>query len=281
MSKIVKLSKPPLTISDQILKIKSKNITISDESDCSLFLARNNYQKLFLYRNLLNPSSATFEDLKNLYLLDFKVKNIVFLALNIIENKIKTELAYFHLLKYGNHGYLNPNNFFNSYYHTQFIKKLFDEINIQKHFMIEAHYDNYDDDPPLYKIIEILSFGQLSKFYSNLTRKDQKAISKNYYSRIDIMILQSWFIFLVEIRNSCAHGSPLINKNILYPPQKLKILTWDHINQKDISILFYVIKEILNDLSTFNMIKNDLLLVLNPYNNNPNINNIITELNSL
>lgn len=281
MSKIVKLSKPPLTISDQILKIKSKNITISDESDCSLFLARNNYQKLFLYRDLLNPSSATFEDLKNLYLLDFKVKNIVFLALNIVESKIKTELAYFHLLKYGNHGYLDSNNFFRADYHSTFVKKLLEEIKIQKHFMIEAHFKNYDDDPPLYKIIEILSFGQLSKFYSNLTRIDQKAISKNYYSRIDIMVLQSWFIFLVEIRNSCAHGSPLINKNILYPPKKLKIPTWDHINQKDISILFYVIKEVLNDLSTFNMIKHNLLLVLNPYKSNPNINNIIIELNRL
>lgn len=281
MSSIARLSKPPLTINDQILKIESKNIKINNIGDCRHFLARNNYQKLFLYRNVLNPTLSTFDDLKQLYILDFKIKNIVFLALNIIETKIKTELAYFHLLKYGNHGYLDPDNFSNPKYHNQFVKKILEEIKIQKHFMIEAHFNNYDDDPPLYKIIEILSFGQVSKFYSNLTREDQKSISKDYYLRIDIRTLQSWFIFLVEIRNSCAHGSPLINKTIIYPPKKLKNKAWDHINQKDISILFYVIKEVLNDLSTFNTIKNNLLLALNICKNNTKINNIITELNNL
>lgn len=44
-------SKLPLTIEEQILNIKGKNITIIDEKKCATFLKRNNYQKLFIFRS--------------------------------------------------------------------------------------------------------------------------------------------------------------------------------------------------------------------------------------
>lgn len=277
----MKISKPPLTIINQIKKIKSKEITIIDESKCSLFLRRNNYQKLFLYRNLLDSTPENFEELINLYYLDSEIRNIVFFGLNIIEAKLKTELAYFHVMKYGNHGYIDSNNFFSEYYHSGFIKKILEEISTQKSHMIESHFKNYDDDPPLYKIVELLSFGQLSKFYSNLKRVDMKEFSKEYYPRKDIFTLRSWLIFLVEIRNACAHGTPLLNKVIVFPPIKQKLKEWDSIDQKNIVILFYVMKEVIDDSIEFNKIKSKLLNELELFNYNKNIFSIIESLKSL
>lgn len=278
---IMKISKPPLTIIDQISKIKSKNITILNESKCSLFLRRNNYQKLFLYRNLLDSSPENFEELVNLYYLDSEIRNIVFFGLNIIEAKLKTELAYFHVIKYGNHGYMDSDNFFRESYHSRFIKKILEEISTQNSHMIESHFRSYDDDPPLYKIVEILSFGQLSKFYSNLKKDDMKQFSKEYYYRKDIYTLKSWLVFLVEIRNACAHGIPLLNKAIMYPPVKLKVKEWDSIDQKNIAILFYVMKEIIDDSIEFNKMKSKLLNELNSFNSNKIILSIIDHLKNL
>ncbi len=208
----MKESKPPLTISQQILNIKYKKITIADENKCTTFLKRNNYQKLFLFRSFFDSTSLTFENLVSLYNLDIEIRNIIFYALGIIESKLKTELAYYHVLKYGNHGYLNPDYFFNKNFHSSFVIEILKELNKKKFEMIENHFIKYDDDPPLYKIIEIFSFGQISKFYSNMPNPDKKELSKENYNRIDILILKSWFIFLTEIRNDCAHGTPLITK---------------------------------------------------------------------
>lgn len=265
---IMKESKPPLNISQQILKIKSKKITIADESKCIAFLKRNNYQKLFLFRSFFNPTSLTFENLVNLYNLDIEIRNIIFYGLGIIESKLKTELAYYHVLKDNNHGYLNSDYFFDKNFHSLFIKEIVKELNIPKKQpeMIKNHFNKYDDDPPLYKIIEIFSFGQISKFYSNMLNTDKKALSKENYDRIDIFILKSWFIFLVEIRNACAHGTPLLTKKILYPPQKLKNSTWDPIENTDIRILFLGMKTVINDSTEFDKVKIKLIDSLKSFN---------------
>lgn len=279
----MKESKPPLNISQQILKIKSKEIAIADEDKCISFLKRNNYQKLFLFRSFFGSTSLTFENLVNLYNLDIEIRNIIFYGLGIIESKLKTELAYYHVLKYSNHGYLNPNYFINKNFHSLFIKEIVKELDIPKKQseMIKNHFNNYDDDPPLYKIIEIFSFGQISKFYSNMLNIDKKSFTKENYNRIDISILKSWFIFLVEIRNACAHGMPLLTKKILYPPKKLKNLTWDPIENTDIRILFLVMKTVIDDSTEFDKIKIKLIDSLSLFNDLNSHSKLVSMLNFL
>lgn len=103
-------SKPPLPIEKQIENIKSKGILIVDETKCREFLKRNNYQKLFLFREFFSSTPLKIENLINLYNLDIEIRNIIFYGLGVIETKLKTELAYYHVLKYGNHGYLKEDN---------------------------------------------------------------------------------------------------------------------------------------------------------------------------
>lgn len=71
-----------------------------------------------------------------------------------------------------------------------------------------------------------------------MLNKDKKKISKEYYNGIDILVLKSWFIFLVEIRNACAHGIPFLTKKIVAPPKKLKDKLWDRVKNNDIEVFF-------------------------------------------
>lgn len=151
-------------------------------------MKRNNYQKLFLFREFFSSTPLKIENLINLYNLDIEIRNIIFYGLGVIETKLKTELAYYHVLKYGNHGYLNQSHFDKSNFHTIFIEEILKKVNKEKNQMIENHFSRYDDDPPLYKIIEILSFGQISKFYSNMILRDRKYFSRENYKELNFCI---------------------------------------------------------------------------------------------
>lgn len=93
-----------------------------------------------------------------------EIRNIVFYTLGIIETKLKTEIAYYHSLKYGNHGYLNSNYFFKKDYHSSFVKEILDDLNKKKIDMINNHFENYDDDPPLYKMVEVFLLDKFQNF---------------------------------------------------------------------------------------------------------------------
>ena len=225
----------------------------------------NHYINFKRMKHNINDMNNLIKSIDIINEINIEIRNIIFYGLGVIETKLKTELAYYHVLKYGNHGYLNQSHFDKSNFHTIFIEEILKKVNKEKNQMIENHFSRYDDDPPLYKIIEILSFGQISKFYSNMILRDRKYFSRENYNGIDINILSSWFKFLVEIRNICAHGMPLLSRKILFPPKKLKKVEWDSISNKEIEIIFFVMKIIIDDPIEFNKIKIKLINLLNGF----------------
>lgn len=220
-------SKPIKTLDELIDEIKMKNIIVEEVEKTKELLKRINYQRLMVYRlKFLDESKkkcregTTIEQIYRLYKFDRDLKFLVYEVMESFELMLRTTIAYTMGLKYGNHCYSDGSKFQKLYYHQKFMEKISEKIKREqdkkyKHKMVDHHHENYNDDLPIYKMIELTTFGQLSKFYSNLLDDDKKKIAENfkkYEFKINYSYISSWLIRLTEIRNICAHHDVLWNR---------------------------------------------------------------------
>lgn len=258
-------SKPILSIEDQIKLLKSRGLIFSDENNAESLLEKISYQKIFAYRflfyekNNIFYSGTKFEDIFEIYKFDSKLRNLMFEVISFYEVVIKTQISNHLGTNYGIHSYLETNFFDKKIIHDKFLLKLSSEIesNQNKSSILKSHYEKYDDDLPIYKVIEILTFGTISKFYGNLEINIRKNFGKKYYPQIKSSheYLKSWLYTLLEIRNDCAHNSPIITKKLMYPPKKLKKTEWDSCDLNHLWGVILVLKEVLNETDEWTYFK--------------------------
>ncbi len=78
------------------------------------------------------------------------------------------------------------------------------------------HFDQYSEAlPPLWAVCEVMTLGQLSRWYGNLKfRKDRNKIAKVY--GLDEKNLTSFLHHLSIVRNTCAHHGRLWNREFTF-----------------------------------------------------------------
>ncbi|KKK51834.1 hypothetical protein LCGC14_3110980, partial [marine sediment metagenome] len=104
-------------------------------------------------------------------------------AIERVEVSFRTRFAYVLATKHDSHAYLNPDYFKSERKYQQCIANLREELNRSRETFIEHYRTKYDDPelPPIWAICEVMSFGQLSKWFQNLKhRADRKAIADIY-----------------------------------------------------------------------------------------------------
>lgn len=78
---------------------------------------------------------------------------------------------------------------------------------------ITEHFRKYNEPelPPVWKTLEVISMGTLSKLYSNFQMPRQTCCRKRVRFESS-QILRSWLECLAVLRNCCAHHSRLSNR---------------------------------------------------------------------
>ncbi len=213
------------TIEEQIEILKGRKLIIKDEEFAKKLLKDNNYYYLINgYKDLFvkNKSeneefkqNVTLEEIYTLYRFDIELRMNLFKYIISIERKIKTYIAYEFSENYGNKDYLIEDNFDNSQKNNIKIQNLISEIEKDKENQINVnnkmlvHYIKKYNYIPLWVLIRIITFGQLSKFYALMKQKDQNAVAKNF--RIKEKKLKIYINNLAIIRNICAHDEKLFD----------------------------------------------------------------------
>ncbi len=130
-------------------------------------------------------------------------------AVERVEVSVRTLWAYHLSQKYGSHAHLNSDLFNNQRQYLSTLGTLTGEIGRSREAFIKHLVDTYDETtPPIWAIVEVISFGQLSQFYTNLKlRQDRKLIADNY--ELDEKVLTSFLHHVNTVRNTCAHHSRL------------------------------------------------------------------------
>ena len=106
------------------------------------------------------------------------------------------------------------------------------EIARSNDVFIKHNFDNHDGEVPVWAVVEVLSFGTLSKIiknlktgagssYSTLAANYQYKSKKGNLVKPSQKMLTSWIQGVSVLRNMCAHNSRIYNRTIHTTPEIL------------------------------------------------------------
>ena len=203
--------KKPTTYQEQLTLLQQRNIIIDSPDHCSEILESISYYRFTAYllpfkqKDGSYKVGTTFQRAYRIYEFDRQLRNILFAALEEVEVFLRAKFSYFHAHKYGAEGYMNPANFSADLQFDKFkgnIERTIDD-NKRSAFVIH-HKKHYDGHFPIWVIMELFTFGMLSRFFSDLTTADQKVLAKEICDTIPKNIT-SWLRCCTDLRNICAH----------------------------------------------------------------------------
>ena len=210
-------SKTFKTLDEQIDILKNKGLVIEDIDETRKILLRENYFFLSGYRHLFLDSDGkrfldgtTFRELYAMFSFDRQLRNIIFKNILIVENNLKSILAYVMSKNHGfkENNYLNPHNFVKDSKKTKqindLIRKMKRQISVNgKQHAATAHYLINYGYIPLWVVVKVLSFGIVGELYTILQYQDQKEIADVF--GVDIYSMVEYLPILANYRNLCAH----------------------------------------------------------------------------
>ena len=221
-------TKPHLTFEQQVKYLKSNGLIVPNEAYALKKLSHINYYRLSAYSLSFqypkNTSKAglfhegtEFKDLIQLYTFDAKLRNILFGALETIEVYIRTQITYCHAKEYGAFGYLDKNNFNCS---EEDFDEIITEIRKESKRSDEKFINHFKSkyrtsDLPLWTIVEVLSFGTISRIFTAMKQSDKVVVCENL--PINHKIFKRWMHSLTILRNICAHHSRAWNRELRVP----------------------------------------------------------------
>jgi abortive infection bacteriophage resistance protein len=224
--------KKVISFDKQVQLLQERGLVIEDPDSAKDFLRNISYFRLqgFWWEFQLDKDNhkfkegTTFESIIDLYTFDRKFRLIIFDAIERIEIALRTKLVYYPSIELDQWWFEESDNFFNENFHEESLDEVDKELSRTKEIFIKSHYAKYGNDhrPPAYKTLEVISFGCLSKLYSNLknevTAKDRIAKELNLPNH---NFLRSWLQTFNTIRNIIAHHSRIWNRNIDFAPKFL------------------------------------------------------------
>ncbi|MCI8346642.1 MAG: Abi family protein [Bacilli bacterium] len=215
------------TYDEQINLLKTRGLLINDESFALEKLKEENYYNIINgYKELFITSGtidnfvigSTFEEIYALYDFDRVIKNILFKQILKVENILRSLIAYNFSEKYGNDNYLKMNNFetlkgsgcTDKRYQERvtqiqtLLANLQSDISkaINKKTYIKHYILNYGF-VPLWVLVNAMTLGRLSQFYSLMNQSVRVKVSKHW--NIKEEELDQYIKVLAYYRNLCAH----------------------------------------------------------------------------
>lgn len=252
--------KKPLSFDEQIEKLKSHNLLIEETDDVKSFLTRVNYYRFTGYalEFRVNESNSdfvegtTFQKIRTIHEFDKELRELVQKHLLEIEIYYRTQISNIVSLRKCRIAPHDQHYDLNNYYNRSSVEKIFQsiekEINYHKDELIVKHHDEaYAHKMPLWVIVELISFSNLSKYYNSLYKSDKMAVCDSV--AIDYKYLANWLYCMSVLRNRCAHGNRLYNIRF-NPPAKLSrgfLQSNRNVSNQSLVAYLYILKRMLPD----------------------------------
>lgn len=242
-----------MNVDEQINNLKEIGLIIDDVdaksflNDVSYFRLIKAYSLGLKAKNFNNCKGTTFEEIVQLYLFNANFRQLLFAQIEKIEVNLRCRISNYFSIKYGVLGYKNADNFVNGIYYNDFLDDMNKEISRNsKTPFVKNFKTNYENgDIPFYALVELFSFGTLSKFYKNMKNEDKKAIAKSF--GVGYTYLESWIENIAFVRNICAHYGRVYNVNLSKTPILYKQYIADGISNLRVFATLLCMKHILNN----------------------------------
>ena len=251
MSELKKLQ-PSMTVDEQIANLREKGMIVEDEGFAKAFLNDVSYFRLIKAYSLGHKTrngdynkNVRFEDVVSLYLFNSNLRQEIFLQIEKVEVNLRCRLSNYFCDKYSILGYEDVSNFVSAVHHSELLEDIKRETarNIKSPF-VHNYLNHYEDGKmPLYALIELFSFGTLSKFYKNMKNEDKKAVALMF--GVGYTYFESWIESLAHVRNICAHYGRLYNAKLTKTPRLYKQYTAKKISNFRVFATLLILKNLL------------------------------------
>lgn len=268
----LKKHQPPMTIDEQVENLKNIGLIVDDEeyvkkilNDISYFRLIKAYSLNLKSKNGCYNKQTTFKEIVDLYLFNSNFRQLIFPEIEKVEINVRCRLANFYAEQYGVLGYLQAENFSNENYHAQFLEDIKEEVRRNsKAPFVRNFKENYEGgNLPIYALVEVFSFGTLSKFYKNMLNKDKKAIAKTF--GVGYTYFESWLESISYVRNICAHYGRIYNAKLSKTPILYKEYTQVGIGNNRIYGVLLCLKYLLKDDDHWNLFVDKIELLFDKY----------------
>lgn len=212
------------TYKQQIEILKNRGLNINNDDEIEEILKKENYYNLINgYKDPFIDTSmedefykrgSDFYEIYSLYKFDRKIRNIFLEKILVVENNIKSALAYVFSKRYGCDNYLKVENFDVNSKNLGRILKLIAHIQNDLARQIDRnssinHYMSKYGYVPLWVLVNILTFGTVSRFFNLMKLKERQNVAKMF--NISEGKLNSFLRILSLYRNLCAHDERFYN----------------------------------------------------------------------
>ena len=209
--------------------LKERGLIIKDERQALEQLQIISYFRLASYLRPMEQDKenhtfkpySTFENALNLYYFDKELRALIFTAIQSIEIALRTKIIHHVSLKYGAFWFMDIRLSSNQQMFAENLNHIQQELQRSKEDFILEHFAKYTSPefPPVWKTLEIVSLGTLSKLYYNMS---DKAIKKQIAHDLDVpqhLYLESWIKATTLLRNCIAHHARIWNRSFPNMPQ--------------------------------------------------------------
>ncbi len=219
------------TTHDLIADLQSKGMSVSDISLAEKAIEQIGYYRLRGYAFHFYDATAgkfrfgtSFDSVLQLYYFNCELSSLLFTMSSKVEVALRSRLCEALLCLGDPLIYLDPSIFKDKSIYWKNLGLLCSEINRSDEVFIKHNYINHDGQIPIWAAVEVMSFGNLSKFVSNLITGPNTPFSrlakcyiyksakgKDVVPSLDMV--SSWIHSIVILRNMCAHNSRIYNRS--------------------------------------------------------------------
>ena len=210
-------------------QLKARGLLFKDEERAVEVLANISYFRIANYlryfeidndRHLYEPDTY-FEDAVYIYYFDKKLRSLLFTAIQSIEVSLRSKVIHHVALSHGPFWFADSNLCINRAMYADNLTTIKREVQRSKEDFIQEHFRKYSypDVPPVWKTLEVASFGTLSKLFCNLNDNRVKKQIARLYNLPQHQVLESWIKCIVILRNCLAHHARVWNRRFPQMPQ--------------------------------------------------------------
>jgi len=219
-------SKPTLSYSAQLAALKSSGMAFDDENKALHLLERIGYQRLSGYwypllankQNHVFKPNINFETAFNLYKFDRELRKIIGAEIEKIEIAVRVKMAHVLSITYNPFWFEDASLFSSLVNFQETINKIVEEYERSNEEFILDFKEKYSNPmPPAEIVLEITSFGTLSRLYRNLKSCRAKRIIAKSFALPDV-VFDTWLHSLASVRNMCAHHARVWNSLLKIQP---------------------------------------------------------------
>ncbi|PLX47162.1 MAG: hypothetical protein C0613_14785, partial [Desulfobulbaceae bacterium] len=188
--------KPSLSIPQHLDQWQERGLSIPDWPRAERYLSVISYYRLSAYTLPFqngNPDhqfkpGIEFEDVLHLYVFDRRLRLLILDAIERLEVALRARMTNILSSHHGSHAYLNPGIFDTRYNHDWLLDQVRRKCDASQAETFIKHYRNKYTDPdlpPIWMIMEILTFKEVSVLFSFLRIKEDKQAIAGFWDLPD------------------------------------------------------------------------------------------------